>query len=112
MQATAHAPEIRERFGTFLKANIALIVVLILGGFFAEFRISRSVALYIGVPTIPLLYLWCCAAYGKLASCFGQSSWSFSVAAFFLYPYEMLLGYFAFNRGVREALDNEQGVSP
>lgn len=110
LRPTAYAPEIRECFYSFRDANLVLIGVLLVIGLLVQFRFSRDVALFVAFPLIPILYIWCCAAYGRLASCFGQSSWSFSVAAFFLYPYEMVLGYFAFNRGIRDAFESDQDV--
>ena len=67
--------------------------------------------MFVAFLVIPVLYIWCCAAYGRLASCFGESSWNFSLAAFFLYPYEMVLGYFAFNRGIRDAFEYKEDVN-
>ena len=110
LRPTAQAAEIRERFKSFLNANVALIGAWLVLGFLYQFTFSRSISLYVGVPAILMLYTWCCIAYGRLANCFGQSSTNFAVAAFFLYPYELVLGYFAFNRGVRDALGNDWDV--
>ena len=108
---TAYPPEIRECFYGFRNANIAFISALLVFGLLGKFRFSRDFAIFIAVPVIPILYIWCCATYGRLASCFGQSSSSFSIAAFFLYPYEMVLGYFAFNKGIRDAFESDRDVN-
>jgi len=111
IRPTAYAPEIRERFNSFRNANVAFIGALLAIGLLGQIRFSRDVAIFVAVPTIPMLYIWCCASYGRLASCFGQSSWSFSIAAFFLYPYEMVLGYFAFNEGIRDAFEGDRDAN-
>ena len=108
LRPTAYAPEIRESFYRFRNANVVLVGAFLLFGFLGQFRFSRDVAVFIAVPVILVLYIRCCSAYGRLARCFGQRSWDFSIAAFFLYPYEMVLGYFAFNRGVRDAFEGNQ----
>lgn len=111
LRPTAYAPEIRECFYSFRDANVIFIGALLVVGFLSQFRFSRVIAVFVAVPVIPILYIWCCAAYGRLARCFGQSSWNFSIAAFFLYPYEMVLGYFAFNRGIRDAFEDDRNVN-
>ena len=109
---TAHAPEIRDCFYNFRNANVVFFGAILVFGILDQFRFSRDVALFVAVPVVPILYLLCCAAYGRLARCFGQNSWSFSIAAFFLYPYEMILGYFAFNKGIRDAFEGDGKVNP
>ena len=112
LRPTAYTPEIRECFYSFRDANIVFIGALLVVGFLTRFRFSRYITIFVAVPVIPILYVRCCATYGRLASCFGQSSWDFSIAAFFLYPYEMVLGYFAFNKGIRDAFEADQDDNP
>jgi hypothetical protein len=108
---TASALEIRDRFYSFRNANIALIGAWLVLVFLRQFTSSLSTSWFISIPVLLMLYIWCCIAYGQLASCFGKSSTNFAVAAFFLYPYELVLGYFAFNRGIRDAFEDDQSVN-
>jgi len=104
----ASAPELRERFYNFRNANVALIGAWLVLGFLSQFTSSLNMSWFISIPVILMLYIWCCIAYGRLASCFGKNSTNFAVAAFFLYPYELVLGYFAFSRGIREAFEGDR----
>lgn len=106
-EPTASAPEIRERFYSFRNANVALLGAWLVLGLLSQLTSNTNVSWIYVVPVVLVIYVWCCVAYGRLAGCFGRSSANFAVAAFFLYPYELVLGYFAFNRGVRDAFDCE-----
>ena len=111
LRPTTDAPAIRKRFRRFLAANAVLIVSLPVIGFLSQILFSRDIAAFAAAPPILMLYVWCCATYGRLASCFGQSAFNSAVAAFFLYPYEMVLAFFAFKEGIGKAFVNGRGVT-
>ena len=77
LRPTAYAPEIRECFYGFRNANVVFIGALLVFGFLSQFRFSRDVTVFVAFLVIPILYIRCCAAYGRLARCFGQSPWDF-----------------------------------
>ncbi len=99
--------EVRSRFREVVAANKALLVSLAVLFVIAELlSVGIDVRFVIMLPAA-LPYLWCCSALGRLARCFGQESWTTAVSAFFFYPYELLLAYLAYGRGVRAALAAE-----
>ena len=96
-------PQVRYRYRELITANQVLLVtaavLYIVGEMFFPADVRAFVLLLAGLP-----YLWCCSALGRLARCFGQESWTTAVSAFFFYPWELLLAYLAYGRGVRAAL--------
>ena len=107
----ASASAIRKRFKSFLTANVAFIASWPVVGALSQTLFSKDVAAFVAAPPIMMLYIWCCIGYGRLARCFGQKSLNFTIAALFLYPYEMVVAYFAFGHGIREAFNSDGAAS-
>ncbi len=96
-------PQVRSRYRELVTANQVLLVSFAVLYVVAELFLSADIAVFFMLPAA-LPYLWCCSALGRLARCFGQESWTTAFSAFFLYPWELLIAYLAYGRGVRAAL--------
>lgn len=103
LEPTVPLPQVRARYRELVTANQALFVSIGVLYVVGEVFYTVDVRAFVLLPAV-LPYLWCCSALGRLARCFGQEAWTTTTSAFFFYPWELLLAYFAYGRGVRAAL--------
>ena len=103
-------PEVRLRYREVLTANQVLLVSLVVLYIVGRLFLPRDLRAFVVLPAV-LPYLWCCSALGRLARCFGQEASSTAVSAFLLYPWELLLAWLAYGRGIRMALADAAGSS-
>ncbi len=96
--------EVRLRYREVVRANKLLLVSIGVMYIVGELFFAADTRVFVQLAVVAPLYLRCCGALGRLARCFGQDSWTTAVSAFFFYPWELLLAWLAYGRGVRAAL--------
>ncbi len=103
VKPTAPLSEIRARFDNVVRANVVFFSACAVVAVLDQLFVRSQVFLFALLPLL-VQYLWCCSALGRLATCFGHTAWTATTSAFFFYPHEILLAYFAYGDGVRAAL--------
>ena len=99
---TVPASEIRARYKWLKKTLVGLVWVLGIGWVLGFFFLPDHIVFFIAIPCFGL-YLLCCHAFGRLANCFGESTFSWALTALILNVFGLALGYFAFKNEVIKA---------
>ena len=98
---TVPAPEIRARY-KWLKITLAGFILVCGIAWLLGIFLPGEVIFYIAIPFL-VSYILFCYAFGKLANCFGESTVSWALTAFFFSIFGLALAYFAFKDEVIKA---------
>jgi len=99
---TVPASEIRARYKWLKSTLYWLIGFWVFTWFLGFFFLPDHIIAFAAMPFFGLYFL-ACHAFGRLANCFGESTFSWTVTALVFNVFGLALGFFAFKDRVIEA---------
>ena len=102
LKPTVPAAVIRKRYAWLKKMVIGLVSIFAINWALGLVFLPSHVIVFLMLPFF-VVYVLFCVAFGRLANCFGESTSSWAMSAFFFNIYVLVLGYFAFSEEVIKA---------